>query len=335
MLASQLQLPLAVKAPETLSQGDRLLIGGGLAVALGPGLVAGGPLLQRVFARLEGALTEALSADGAHAAVLPASEGEALVNLALHAGPLAAGSLRALFSLGTGFREELGDDTGFANLSLYRRLDAAWLDHAGSEPTRQLLDAVARALSGLGLAAATLDAAAEPDARTDDQALRWQGHGFGRLSEREVAVDGAASLRVGMLALDLHALLSAVAEQHHDADGLAWPAPLAPFDLGILPGTADDRVSRERAEKLHRALERAGLSVLLDDRPGRPADLRRELRGWGLPAAVLFGPGLPADQVLLELRSGGPPAAVPEEALLAKLGRAPRAAASRATRANY
>jgi len=333
MHATQLPLPHVVEAPEGVAPGDRALIGSGLAVALGPGLVAGGALLQRVFQRLEVALASAFEALGAQPASLPASEGEALLNLALHAGPLAPGRARTLLALGTGFREDARAELGLSGLSLYRRLDVVQLDAAGSNPAATLLDALRRALASLGTRCGALASTGEPL----DLDLAWGARDVGRVFERALG-EGDDAPRAGLLGLDLHALLGAVADAQLDAEGFTWPAALAPFDLGILPGASDDGVSRTRALKLHDALERAGLSVLLDDRDQRPADARRALRAWGLPAAVLFGPGLPADQVLLELRSGGPPAPIPEGELLTRLGHAPAARAGRrssATRANY
>ncbi|GJM22362.1 MAG: hypothetical protein DHS20C15_22770 [Planctomycetota bacterium] len=335
MRATEVPLPQLVEPPDSPLPGDRALIGSGFAVTLGPGLVAGGMLLQRVFEQLEAVLCETFAAAGAVRASLPASEGEALLNLALHAGPLGAGRPRGLFALGTGFREESRSEAGLGGLALYRRLDVVRLVQAGAgdSPAAALLADLRRALASLGTSCSELSA--QGDAHDLD--LSWGERGVGRVFERALG-EGDDAPRAGLLGLDLHALLAAVADVHLDREGFTWPASLAPFEVGILPGASDDQLSRTRATKLHDALQRAGVSVLLDDRDQRPADARRALRAWGLPAAVLFGPGLPEDQVLLELRSGGAPAPVPEAELLTRLGlseRAPTRRRSNATRANY
>ena len=65
--------------------------------------------------------------------------------------------------------------------------------------------------------------------------------------------------------------MAAVAEQHHDDDGISWPGAVAPYDvhLIVLPGLEDQ--GAEVAAKL----DAAGDDVLLDDRDRRAGEVRR------------------------------------------------------------
>jgi prolyl-tRNA synthetase len=63
-------------------------------------------------------------------------------------------------------------------------------------------------------------------------------------------------------------VMAAVVEQHHDEQGIAWPAALAPYDVHVvvLPGAL------ELAERVAEQLGRAGHEVLLDDRDLRAGE---------------------------------------------------------------
>src|SRR5206468_9612827 len=62
---------------------------------------------------------------------------------------------------------------------------------------------------------------------------------------------------------------AAAIEQNHDAKGVIWPAPLAPFHVHVLP-LADKGKVFEAAVALESELEKAGVEVLVDDRDERP-----------------------------------------------------------------
>ena len=98
-------------------------------------------------------------------------------------------------------------------------------------------------------------------------------------------------LALGRVTWDLGKLLAALASTHQDAEGLAWPPSLAPFDLALI-SLADADAVIEQAEALYTDLQRAGWRVLYDDRPKKAAgpgvrfkdaDLR------GLPLRLTLG----------------------------------------------
>jgi prolyl-tRNA synthetase len=79
--------------------------------------------------------------------------------------------------------------------------------------------------------------------------------------------------------------LAAVVEQHHDEDGIQWPAELAPYDVHLvaLPGL------EERAEEVAAKLDEAGDDVLLDDRDQRAGEKFADADLIGLPVRVTVG----------------------------------------------
>jgi prolyl-tRNA synthetase len=98
------------------------------------------------------------------------------------------------------------------------------------------------------------------------------------------------SVRMARAVIDLDLLLAVVVKQHHDADGILWPAGIAPFDvylasLALKSGDETDAA----AESLYRALMDAGLRVLFDDRDERPGVKFKDADLIGLPVRLTVG----------------------------------------------
>ncbi len=74
---------------------------------------------------------------------------------------------------------------------------------------------------------------------------------------------------MGSYSIGLDRLVAAIIEEHHDEQGIIWPRSVAPFDVHIVT-LGKDRTYHERGRLLYEDLRRAGLEVLLDDRPERP-----------------------------------------------------------------
>jgi hypothetical protein len=310
--------------PSDASPGLAALLRSGFVVPLGPGLAGGGSLAQRTLARLEARLLRGLALPRAH---LAASDGDALVNLALHMGAAdgllggedASAGPRGAVALGAGYRMDAVPAGGLFGLALFRRLDAVLVRHE-SAPAADPTDALREALVELGLAD---DAPEQTEADGGERRTIWRmavadggaPHEFLRRVERPL--DGGAS--VVLVSSDLHTVLGLLAERHHDDRGLCWPEALAPFDVGLLSLVPD---GRSTLEKLLPELQTAGLDVLLDDRPGEAPGARAELLSWGLPRLVMAGPRTDQGEVLVESRAGGTPERVHVADLAAHLGAA-------------
>ena len=80
-------------------------------------------------------------------------------------------------------------------------------------------------------------------------------------------------------------VMAAIVEQHHDENGIVWPASVAPYDVHVvaLPGAED--IAVQAAE----ALSAAGWDVLLDDRDLRAGEKFADADIIGCPVRVTAG----------------------------------------------
>ncbi len=96
------------------------------------------------------------------------------------------------------------------------------------------------------------------------------------------------AMPMGCYGIGVTRVVAAAIEQNHDDKGIAWPAPLAPFDV-VLVGLNWDKSARvrETAEALYRELAAAGIDVLLDDRDARPGVKFADAELTGIPHRVV------------------------------------------------
>jgi prolyl-tRNA synthetase len=84
-------------------------------------------------------------------------------------------------------------------------------------------------------------------------------------------------------------IAAAAVEQSADDAGIAWPRPLAPFDVEVVslgkPGTPEDAA----AEVLYDELRALGLEVLLDDRAAGPGEKFADAELLGCPLRLTVG----------------------------------------------
>ena len=85
--------------------------------------------------------------------------------------------------------------------------------------------------------------------------------------------------------------MAAIIEQHHDDNGIQWPATVAPYDVHIvvLPGL------EEQAAAAAAPLDAAGFDVLLDDRDARAGEKFADADLIGCPIRVTVGRKLAED----------------------------------------
>ena len=93
-----------------------------------------------------------------------------------------------------------------------------------------------------------------------------------------------AMMAMGCYGIGITRIVAAAIEQNHDAAGIAWPAPLAPFQVVLVPLNMpkSERV-RELAERLYAELTQAGIEVLFDDRDARPGVKFADAELLGIP----------------------------------------------------
>jgi prolyl-tRNA synthetase len=79
--------------------------------------------------------------------------------------------------------------------------------------------------------------------------------------------------------------MAAIVEQHHDEQGIAWPASVAPYDVQVvaIPGMEDEAMAAGTA------LAEAGYDVLVDDRDARVGEKFADADLIGCPVRVTVG----------------------------------------------
>ena len=129
-------------------------------------------------------------------------------------------------------------------------------------------------------------------------ALRFQtaievGHIFKLETDYSVPLDATfldedgveKPLVMGSYGVGVTRTVAAIVEQHHDEQGIQWPASVAPYDVHVvaLPGL------EEQAAEVARSLEEAGRSVLLDDRDQRAGEKFADADLIGCPQRITVG----------------------------------------------
>jgi prolyl-tRNA synthetase len=115
-------------------------------------------------------------------------------------------------------------------------------------------------------------------------------------------------------------VVAAVIEASHDANGIIWPVALAPFEVGLINLKAGDKDTDAVSNDLYAKLERAGLSVLLDDTDERAGGKFASMDMMGLPFQLIVGPkGVKAGEVEIKERKTGERATMPIDAALRRL----------------
>jgi prolyl-tRNA synthetase len=92
-------------------------------------------------------------------------------------------------------------------------------------------------------------------------------------------------LVMGSYGIGLERTIAAVVEQSHDEQGIVWPRSIAPYDVHVVVLKGAEEIGDEAA----RALDEAGLDVLLDDRDQRPGEKFADADLIGIPVRVTAG----------------------------------------------
>ena len=100
----------------------------------------------------------------------------------------------------------------------------------------------------------------------------------------------SVTMFMGCYGIGVTRIVAAAIEQNHDAAGIIWPEPIAPFQVAIVPINApkSPRV-RELADQLYAQFTAAGIDVLLDDRDARPGVKFADVELIGIPHRIVIG----------------------------------------------
>jgi prolyl-tRNA synthetase len=127
------------------------------------------------------------------------------------------------------------------------------------------------------------------------------------------------TVTMGSYGIGVTRLVAVLAEANRDDNGLIWPAAVSPADVYIVAAGKDDSVY-ETAEKLALDFEKAGKTVILDDRAKvSPGVKFGDAELVGVPKIVIVGKGLENGEVDLWDRRSGERRAVRLESAVAEL----------------
>ncbi|MBI3758063.1 MAG: proline--tRNA ligase [Deltaproteobacteria bacterium] len=96
-------------------------------------------------------------------------------------------------------------------------------------------------------------------------------------------------MEMGCYGIGITRTVAAAIEQHHDENGIIWPASLAPAMVEIVPVNWNDTALRQAAEDLYTQCLTAGVEVLLDDRDERAGVKFKDADLLGIPLRVTIG----------------------------------------------
>ena len=129
-----------------------------------------------------------------------------------------------------------------------------------------------------------------------------------------------APVHMGSYGIGVSRLVGALIEANHDAAGIVWPEPVAPFKVGLVTIRQDDAAANALAEDVYAKLTEAGVEVLWDDRDERAGAKFATMDLIGLPYQVTVGPrGAAAGTVEVKARRGGDKDELSLDAALARL----------------
>ena len=94
---------------------------------------------------------------------------------------------------------------------------------------------------------------------------------------------------MGCYGIGVSRTVQAVIEQSHDANGIGWPASVAPYQVVIENLDPDKAEVTQVADELEAALEAKGVDVIVDDRAERPGVKFKDADLIGFPVRVVVG----------------------------------------------
>lgn len=127
------------------------------------------------------------------------------------------------------------------------------------------------------------------------------------------------TLEMGSYGIGVSRLVGAIIEAGHDAAGIVWPVPVAPFEVAVVNLKAGDAATDAASLDIKAKLEAAGIDVLYDDTDDRAGAKFATMDLIGIPLQVIVGPkGIKAGEIEVKNRKSGERETLTIEAGLAK-----------------
>ena len=127
---------------------------------------------------------------------------------------------------------------------------------------------------------------------------------------------------MGCYGIGVSRIVAAAIEQNHDAAGIAWPGPMAPWQVAVcVINPKNDAAVDAAAEALYADLVAAGIDAVLDDRGLRAGQMFADIELIGIPhRVVVSGRGLEAGTFEYRARRADASENLDRAALDARLG---------------
>lgn len=131
---------------------------------------------------------------------------------------------------------------------------------------------------------------------------------------------------MGCYGIGVSRVVAAAIEQNHDARGICWPAPMAPYQVAILPLNMHKSYRvKAFAESLYQHYLSQGIEVVMDDRKERPGVMFSTADLMGVPHRIVIGErGLDEDTVEYKRRDSDEVEHITLDAAKALLGHVPK-----------
>jgi prolyl-tRNA synthetase len=98
------------------------------------------------------------------------------------------------------------------------------------------------------------------------------------------------AMLMGCYGIGVSRIVAAAIEQSHDAKGIIWPDPIAPFQVVLLALNSKKSAEvRSSADAIYETLTAAGVEVLYDDRDVRPGVMFADADLLGIPHQIVIG----------------------------------------------
>jgi prolyl-tRNA synthetase len=97
------------------------------------------------------------------------------------------------------------------------------------------------------------------------------------------------SVIMGCYGIGVSRTMAACVEMSHDADGIIWPAAIAPYAVLITVMKPEDASQQQAAARVAGDLSQRGIDVLIDDREERPGVKFKDADLIGIPVRLTIG----------------------------------------------
>jgi len=130
----------------------------------------------------------------------------------------------------------------------------------------------------------------------------------------------AQEMIMGCYGIGVNRIPAAVIEVSNDKDGIIWPRSISPYEIAILPLNMANEEIRKIGEELYEKALKAGLDVIIDDRPERAGVKFKDADLIGFPIQVIIGEkNLKEEKIELKSRKTKKAELIPIKDILKKL----------------